>query len=130
MCRDSVSCDRLLVTSFLLLGREFSGVMVLVLEMFNRLSNLDLLDLSRVLTGVLDRKVPLVGSSKLTLCLLLTEIDGAWFFEQPVTQIQEIYFSNNLLKSYPFEGKEHSFHFFQYTNNISHGHRSPPSAFC
>jgi len=72
MCRDDVSCDSLLVTSFLLLGREFSGVMVLVLEMFKRLSNLDLLDLSRVLTGV-----PFVGSSKLTLCLLLTEIDGA-----------------------------------------------------
>ena len=83
MCRDDVSCDCLLVTSFLLLGREFSGVMVLVLEMFKRLSNLDLLDLSRVLTGVLDRTLPLVGSSKLTLCLLLTEIDGAWLFEQP-----------------------------------------------
>jgi len=84
MCRDDVSCDCLLVTSFLLLGREFSGVMVLVLEMFKRLSNLDLLDLSRVLTGVLETTLPLVGSSKLTLCLLLTEIDGAWLFEQPI----------------------------------------------
>ena len=78
MCRDWESWDCLLVTSFLLLGREFSGVLVLVLEMLRRLSNLDLLDLSKVLTGVEDMVAfPLFGSPKLTLYLFLQEIDGA-----------------------------------------------------
>ena len=62
---DCVSSDPLLDslrTSFLLLGKEFSGVEALAAEMFSKLSNLDLLDLSIAVTGLLAAAVLLLFS--------------------------------------------------------------------
>ena len=99
-----VSSDPLLdsrLTSFRLLGKEFSGVEALAAEMFSKLSNLDLLDLSKVVTGLLVAAVLLLFSRELgdedtlllsgldlssvleaelviiRLCLILEESEGA-----------------------------------------------------
>ena len=70
---DCVSSDPLLsslLTSLRLLGREFSGVEVGAAEMFSKLSNLDLLDLSIVVTGLLlFSRVLVVEDTLLLLCL-------------------------------------------------------------
>ena len=62
---DVVSSDPLLSslrTSFRLLGKEFSGVEAAAAEMFSKLSNLDLLNLSMVVTGLLAAGVFLLFS--------------------------------------------------------------------
>ena len=75
-----MSSDPLLdsrLTSFRLLGKEFSGVEALAAEMFSKLSNLDLLDLSKVLTGLLVVPVLLLFSRELEAeeTLLLSALD-------------------------------------------------------
>ena len=75
-----VSSDPLLdsrLTSLRLLGKEFSGVEALAAEMFSKLSNLDLLDLSKVLTGLLVAPVLLLFSRELEAedTLLLSALD-------------------------------------------------------
>ena len=77
---DWVSSDPLLdslLTSFRLLGKEFSGVEAVAAEMFSKLSNLDLLDLSKVVTGLLVAAVLLLFSRLLEaeVTLLLSTLD-------------------------------------------------------
>ena len=77
---DCVSSDPLLdslLTSFRLLGKEFSGVEAVAAEMFSKLSNLDLLDLSKVVTGLLVAAVLLLFSRLLEaeVILLLSTLD-------------------------------------------------------
>ena len=77
---DWVSSDPLLdslLTSFRLLGKEFSGVEAVAAEMFSKLSNLDLLDLSKVVTGLLVAAVLLLFSRLLEaeVTLLLSALD-------------------------------------------------------
>jgi len=77
---DWVSSDPLLdslLTSFRLLGKEFSGVEAVAAEMFSKLSNLDLLDLSKVVTGLLVAAVLLLFSRLLEaeVILLLSALD-------------------------------------------------------
>ena len=77
---DCVSSDPLLdslLTSFRLLGKELSGVEAVAAEMFSKLSNLDLLDLSKVVTGLLVAAVLLLFSRLLDaeVTLLLSALD-------------------------------------------------------
>ena len=77
---DWVSSDPLLdslLTSFRLLGKELSGVEAVAAEMFSKLSNLDLLDLSKVVTGLLVAAVLLLFSRLLEaeVTLLLSALD-------------------------------------------------------
>ena len=134
--------DILLVTSFLFLGRVLTGVLVLV--MFSRLSYLDLFVLSKVFCGVI--KVFFLFSR------LLEVLEQSWSFRFVTKLIWGFFFAENcwvlvawtvfkstielqynfciFINQHLFEGKFHTFHFFQCRRNISRDHRSRPGASC